>query len=59
MSLLKAQNKDIRLEIYLDEKDYAEGLLYLDDGISFDYQKKNENILIKYKFENKVLTQEL
>jgi len=40
----------------LDEKDYAEGLLYLDDGISFDYQKKNENILIKYKFENKVLT---
>ena len=59
MSLLKAQNKDIRLEIYLDEKDYAEGLLYLDDGISFDYQKKNENILIKYKFENKVLTQEI
>ncbi|CDW86977.1 neutral alpha-glucosidase ab [Stylonychia lemnae] len=59
MSLLQGMENDINLEIYLDEDDYAEGQLYLDDGISFDYQKSNEKVIIQYKFENNILTSEV
>ena len=49
----------IRLEIYLDDNQKASGLLYLDDGKSFNYQTSNEKILIKYWYENATLSYDL
>ena len=38
LSLLRAQDKPIRLDIYLEQAmQTAEGYLYLDDGITFKY----------------------
>lgn len=38
LALLKCFENPIRLEVYLDEDDSAEGWLYADDGTSFDYK---------------------
>ena len=43
----------IRLDVYLDSFGRAEGLLYFDDGSSFNYLAPvNQRLLIKYTYEN-------
>eukprot|EP00347_Sterkiella_histriomuscorum_P017483 403349187 len=58
-SLLQAKDSDIRLDIYLDQNQQAKGLLYLDDGESFQYQTHNEKILIEYTFEFQTLSYQI
>ena len=38
MALLSCINNPIRLEIYLDQHEEANGLLYLDDGETLNYK---------------------
>ena len=53
LSLLRAFLMPIRLDVYLDSFGRAEGLLYFDDGSSFNYQAPvNQRLLIKYTYEN-------
>ncbi|CDW88484.1 neutral alpha-glucosidase ab [Stylonychia lemnae] len=59
LSLLRLIRLPIKLEIYLDRNQQAEGLLYLDDGDSFRYQTHNESSYIKYAYQNKTLTYEI
>ena len=35
---------------------YAKGLIYLDDGQTFDYIKKEEYTMIKFEFKNNTLS---
>jgi hypothetical protein len=53
-SALLTLNTPLRLLIALDEKGKAEGSIYLDDGITFDYE---EGVFIErnFSFANKVL----
>ena len=47
----------VRLDVFLSlDQQFAEGLLYLDDGESFKYQTKLENTLIKYSYKGGKLT---
>ncbi len=57
LSIMRTAMSPIRLDVYLDsERAYAEGLLYLDDGLSFKYQTKKEKALIKYIYQNGKIT---
>lgn len=47
---------NIKLEIYLDHLNKANGLLYLDDGDTFKYDSDNEYSLIEYTFEDDTLS---
>ncbi|CDW88355.1 alpha glucosidase ii [Stylonychia lemnae] len=55
-SLTLAEDKPLRLDLYLDKNNEAQGKLYLDDGISFRYKKNDQFVLIHFRFENDVLT---
>ena len=52
--MLRIINLPIKLEIYLDNKNEGKGLLYLDDGESFDY-KSEERTLIEFSYSKDVL----
>ncbi|CDW82855.1 neutral alpha-glucosidase ab [Stylonychia lemnae] len=51
-SIMQAINDDISLEIYADKNQKARGHLYIDDGITFRNQEKNERLYIEFNFEN-------
>ena len=46
----------VKLEIFLDYQQQAEGILYLDDGVSFLYQTQSQYQLIKYRYEDSSLS---
>lgn len=52
LSLLKAIKNDFMLKIYLDKEGEAMGNLYLDDGETFDYQKKDGSLSVEYVYQN-------
>lgn len=53
MSLLQAMNDPITLEIFVDPlTNNARGSLYLDDGLSFQYQEESSFILIEFEFNS-------
>ena len=55
LSLLNAIKNNIRLDIYPDSHNYADGVLYLDDGESMDHLMGNQT-LVNYKYMNSILT---
>ena len=59
LALLTCYQNPIRLEIYLDEDDSAEGWLYVDDGTSYDYEQEGGHARIKYEFGGNALTSPL
>ena len=46
----------VKLEIFLDYQQQAEGIMYLDDGVSFLYQTQSQYQLIKYRYEDSSLS---
>lgn len=51
-SILRTLLMPVRLDIYLsDDTQYAEGLLYMDDGESFKYKTHKEQSLVKYIYD--------
>jgi len=54
-STTQQENDPFTLIIAPDDSNQAEGDLYLDDGKTFDYQKKEAYDLIHYQFKNSVL----
>jgi alpha-glucosidase (family GH31 glycosyl hydrolase) len=55
LSLLNAIKNNIRLDIYPDSHNFADGLLYLDDGESLDHLK-GDRTLVSYVYLNSILT---
>jgi hypothetical protein len=53
--LLNAIKNNIRLDIYPDSHNFADGLLYLDDGESLDHLK-GDRTLVSYVYLNSILT---
>ncbi|CDW82175.1 UNKNOWN [Stylonychia lemnae] len=51
-SIMQAINDNITLEIYTDLNQEAKGLLYIDDGITFRNEERNERLYIEFSFEN-------
>ena len=58
-SLLKTLTKPIRLDIYTDQNNAANGHLYMDDGESFDYKNSNESVFITYEYKDNTLTDQI
>lgn len=61
LSLLRCKFNPLRLEIFLDPEDEsASGLLYMDDGKSFEYEDKadqeGEKVLLVYTYKNNTLS---
>lgn len=50
ISILSCMFNPIRLEVYLDEFGKAEGVLYTDDGETFEYQKHDQYALVKFEY---------
>eukprot|EP00347_Sterkiella_histriomuscorum_P014249 403361604 len=48
LSLMRAWQMPIRLEVYLDYNSEARGMLYLDDGESHRYSTHNEKVTTRY-----------
>lgn len=61
LSLLRAFLHPIKLDIYLDQNQRAEGIFYFDDGTSFRYKTHNEKVLIKFAYteQNKLIATSL
>ena len=55
LALLTCYQNPIRLEVYLDEDDSAEGWLYVDDGTSYDYTEEGGHAKIQYTFGGNTL----
>ena len=49
-------NNPIRLEIYLDENNEAEGTLYVDDGETYQYQEQEDYARIQFAYKDGLLT---
>jgi len=60
-SLQLTRHDPYSMFIYLQpgESLFAEGFQYFDDGKTFDYQTKNERKLMKYKFQNDIISAEI
>ena len=56
MALLPCMGNPIRLEIYLDANNEAEGTLYIDDGETYEYQKNKDYARIRFTFKDNLLT---
>jgi len=52
---MSAFDEKIVLEIYLDSNDEAQGLLYIDDGVTFKHERENQRLAIVFSFENRIL----
>jgi alpha-glucosidase (family GH31 glycosyl hydrolase) len=55
MSLLRAYEDPIRVEVFPDATGAATGLLYLDDGLSNDYVN-GAYTLVEFSFDGTLLT---
>jgi len=57
MSAILARNEPYVLNVYLETNDdkkksqYANGYLYLDDGETFNFEKKKEFQLVRFQYE--------
>ena len=56
LSLTRAQTMPMRLDIYLDRSQTAQGHLFFDDGVSFKYRDSLESLSLSLTFSNKTLT---
>ena len=56
LSLTRAQSMPMRLDIYLDRSQTAQGQLFFDDGVSFKYRDSQESLSLSLSFSNKTLT---
>ena len=57
LALLKCYKNPIRLEMYLDEAQEAAGQLYIDDGLSYEYQD-GAYAKIQFDYQDSLLTSE-
>ena len=55
LSLTRAQTMPMRLDIYLDRSQTAQGQLFFDDGVSFKYRDSQESLYLSLTFSNKTL----
>ena len=53
---MRAFRFPLRLDIYLDKENKAKGLLYLDDGESFNHQQNQERTLVEFDFDGTTLS---
>ncbi|CDW74808.1 neutral alpha-glucosidase ab [Stylonychia lemnae] len=58
-SATSVQNNNIKLEIYLDDRQQATGYLYLDDGETFKYRDWKEYSYVKYEYKENALSLEI
>ena len=49
-SLLNCINNGLTLKVYLDGDQNASGLLYVDDGETFNYQLPDQSALLNFNF---------
>jgi alpha 1,3-glucosidase len=56
LSLTRAQTMPMRLDIYLDLSQTAQGQFFFDDGVSFKYRDSQESLSLSLTFSNQTLT---